>query len=195
MAGCLAGCGSSRGGEVEMACQGQKHTYIQKFNEAYYAVSKEGDYDAIFVDNAMERKYEQPKKKKKGNALAPTALAPMRQVMHVHLYWRPMSGATKNPAAINASIDWYVLGPDGSKEMLVYEGAGLVSVDESEEQEHVVLIRDGQIRPKMRRGNLNDPVGAASLTAEVTARRNDSRVREIVAEMEKQIKDEGGRRQ
>lgn len=179
----LAGC-SSRGGSVTFNSTDGSHTLVQSFNQAYITQNKSGEMDVILVDSATDWDYGQPSKNK---PLQPTTLSPIRQVMRIHLYWRPLAGTTKNPAAINSTIDWYVLGPDGSTDMLVYEGAGFITADTSGSKRDVE-IRDGRIRLKSRRGNLHDPVGTALITGQVTARTNDIRVKDTVAEIEQQLR-------
>ena len=176
---CLSGC-SQRGGKVTLESTTRGRTLTQEFQQAYVGSPKAGEYDIIFVDNGADWNYRKPKRNR---PLEPTPLSPVRQVMHIHLYWRPLAGTTKNPAAINAVIDWYVLGPDGSNDLLVYSGAGLVSVTGGRDFP-TVTIREGRLHPKSGRGEMADPVGVATVTGVVKAERDESKVRETLAEMQ-----------
>jgi len=70
--------------------------------------------------------------------------------------------------------------------MLHYTGAAFVKLD-AEGNLAYITIGDGDILPAQVRGNLKDPVGAARLTGEVTAVRNDGRVREVLESIKDRI--------
>ncbi len=108
--------------------------------------------------------------------------------MRIRLYWRPLMGTTKNPAATNALIDWYVLGPDGSTEMRAYEGAAFV-VLRGDGDKRTILIREGSIFPKTgaSRGGLADPVGKATISGKAVARVSEVRVKDAISELEKTV--------
>lgn len=174
----VVGC-SSRGGRVTFEPEQGGRTLTQSFSQAYITPTKAGEYDIVLVDNASDWDYPSPKK---NQPLEPAPLAPMRQVMRIHLYWRPLAGTTKNPAATNASIDWYVLGPDGSNDMLLYQGAAYVTA-EAAGKSRTVRIRDGRISLKSARGDLSDPIGSAALSGMVQARPSQARVEDVIAEL------------
>jgi len=113
-------------------------------------------------------------------------LAPLQQVMHIHVYWHAMTGIKSNPAAVNASIDWYVLGSGSGDDVVLYEGAGLVEVDATGDRREVD-IKDGDVKPKIVRGNIQDPIGHANLSGYATAKMNDARVKDTLAQMQQQI--------
>jgi hypothetical protein len=180
---CLVAIGcSSRGGSINFESTEQNRTLTQAFPHAYISQVQDGECDVILVDNATDWDYSTPKKNR---PLEPTPLEPIRQMMHIHLYWRPLAGTTKNPAATNASIDWYVLGPEGTSDVVVYEGAGFVLLHGSGEK-WTIVIRDGMVTPKVGRGSLRDPVGQAKINGRVVAKLNDARVRQTMAEVQKQ---------
>jgi hypothetical protein len=108
--------------------------------------------------------------------------------MHLHLYWRPRSDVTRNPAAVNAAIDWYVLGSDGSQDVVVYEGAGVVTVHGSGRKRGIV-ITDGTVRPREARGAMQDPIGNSRISGRFTADVNRTRVRELLNEMRQTAED------
>src|SRR5262245_53078117 len=86
------GC-SSRGGQVAFESSESNRTLVQTFNQAYVARAEGGEYDVVLVDNAPEVR---PSRPKKNQPLQPTPLSPVQEVMHIHLYWQPMVGTTKN---------------------------------------------------------------------------------------------------
>jgi len=178
----LAGC-SAGGGSVTLELADKGRVLTQKFPHAYITQVQEGEYDVILVDKATDWDY--ASSARKNRPLIPVALDPARHLMHIHLYWRPLAGTTRNPAATNASIDWYVLGPEGTDDYVAYQGAGYVALHGSGD-EHTVFIRDGQISRKAGRGSLQDPIGAASISGSAVAKPDRARVQELLAEVEKQ---------
>jgi hypothetical protein len=98
------------------------------------------------------------------------------------MFWRPLQMTTKNPAAINASINWYVMGEDGSNDMLIYEGAAYLTIDGSGDK-RTIRIRDGELQPARVRGQLQDPVGHAFITGKANAMVNTARVNDTLAEL------------
>lgn len=177
--GLFSGC-ASRGGTVELQPAQQERAIAQPFAQAYFTQVKPGEYDILLVDNAADWNYE---KNGKNRPLTPVTLSPLRQVMHIHMHWRPLPGVRKNPAATNASITWYVLGPDGTTDRIVYEGAGFVVLRGSG-QNRKVSIRDGRLEPKTRQGQLQDPIGVAKISGDAAVRMNRTRVQEIIEEMQ-----------
>lgn len=169
------GC-TSHGGTLELDPDGADRTLTQHFSSGFITQARGGEYDIVLVDHA---EFERQKPTK---PLQPQPLSPTRQVMHLHLYWRPMSGARRNPAGVNAAIDWYVLGSNGGQDVVLYEGAGVVTVHGSGRQRRVV-IEDGTVRPKESRGDMQDPIGRARISGTFTADVNRTRVRETLAEM------------
>ena len=177
----VAGCSSHGGGQVEFESIDHSRTSVQRFTNAYITQGEMGEIDVVLVDSAADWDYKQPKKKQ----LQPIALAPLRQVMRIHMYWRPLTLTTKNPAAINSSVDWYVLGPEGSGDVLTYEGAAFV-VLEGRGDTRRVRIKDGQIKPRANNssGRLSDPVGPSKMHGEVVARISKSRVEDVINEIQ-----------
>jgi hypothetical protein len=173
----LSAC-SSRGGTVRLVPLDGSRAYVQEFGQAYVARPAAGEYDIVLLDSPAENAYRWPKKKR---PLEPIPIEPLQQVLHIHLYWQPMLGVEKNPAAVNASINWYVLGADGAQDLIVYEGAGLVALD----GEHL-SIRDGELAPGRRRGSLGDPVGAARISGDAIVRLNSAQVQDTLEQMRQQ---------
>lgn len=175
------GC-TSRGGSITLDSLESNATLTQRFEEAYVTQPKAGEYEIILVDNASIWNY---RKTKANKPLQPVPLAPLRQVMHVSMNWKALKGVEDNPAAINAAITWYILGPDGSTDRLVYEGTGFVLLSGSGDKRKL-SIRNATLRPTAAQGDLQDPIGPAALTARAVVRPNDTRVRETLTELQQQ---------
>jgi len=182
--GIETGC-ASRGGRINLESTTNHKFFAQTFNQAYITDSGSGEYDLVLVETPGE----QPPIRRKNRPLLPMPLAPLRQVMHIHVYWHALSGVKSNPAAVNASIDWYILGAGGGGDLVLYEGAGLVLVD-SEGERREVEIKEGELRAKLLRGNILDPLGHARFWGSATARMNDARVKDTLAQMREQIRQE-----
>jgi len=192
----VVGC-SSNGGKITFESIDHKRVRTQRFGEAYIGkITTEQDAACITktANNEIEavliedRGTQEASRSSKRKPIQPMAIAPLRQVMRIHMYWRPMALTTKNPAAINASIDWYVLGPEGSSDMLVYEGAAFV-VLEGRGDTRRIRIKDGQIRPKFNEseGRLRDPIGAAKMHGSVRAVISKGRVEETLKLINQQV--------
>jgi hypothetical protein len=171
----ISGC-TSHGGTLELEPAGSDRVLTQSFSNAYITQSSGGEYEIVLVDHA-EYKRQNPKKPLQSQPLAPT-----RQVMHLHLYWRPLTDMTRSPAAVNAAIDWYVLGSDATEDVVLYEGAGVVTVEGSGKQREIT-ITEGAVRPRESRGAMQDPIGNSRISGTFTADVNRTRVREILNEM------------
>ena len=180
----LQGC-TTRGGRINLESTTNHRYFTQAFNQAYVTDSGSGEYDIVLVESPGEL----PPRRLKNRPLQPMPLAPLRQVMHIHVYWRGLSGIQSNPAAVNASIDWYILGAGGGGDLVLYEGAGYVLVDSAGERRDVE-IKDAELRAKLMRGNILDPLGHARFYGAATARMNDARVKDTLAQMREQISQE-----
>ena len=180
----LLGC-SHRGGSITVSPLDGHAASSTRFGQAFVTQQGPGEYDVVLVDSAAAWETHGQKSSK---PLQQAPIVPVQQMMRIHLYWRPMIGTTKNPAAINASIDWYVLG-SGTGDLIVYEGAGYVVV-EGDELIRKVQIRDGTISAKLARGQMKATTGASRITGSVRAVYNDGRVKDTIAQMQQQL--EGG---
>jgi hypothetical protein len=177
-----AGCSRHVGGTVTLDPFDNPTNFTQQFDQAFISSGRQGEYDIILVDSGGIERVKTPKK----GPLQPRALAPMRQVVHIHCNWRPQLGMQHHPAALNSSITWMVLGEAGANDLVVYEGTGLVKLG-GDEAKRDIRIRNAQVWPKVVRGGITDPIGQARIDGEVVARTNDPRVRETLAEMQKQL--------
>jgi hypothetical protein len=176
------GCISGRGGEVRLESSDGAHTFSQKFNYAFFAVNESGDFDIVMVDNASAWQFKKPPRK---GAIKPQELTPVRQAFQIHSNWRQRVGTKRNPASINASLTWYILGESGQNDIIVYKGVANVMVyGDPTDDTCSVDIREGTLEPGIISGDMRDPVGAGTIRGECDARHRDSQVRDILLDME-----------
>lgn len=189
-AAAAAGCATGRGGNVRIEQPSSGRALVKAFPQACVTTGRNGEYDIVLLDEAPPAAplFGPPAIALFGSPsaarpLKPMPLPPVRQVLHIHLYWKPLLGTTKNPAATNASIRWYVLGPDGPDSVLVYDGAGYVSLRGSGPKRRVI-INDVAVAldRASSRGNLSDPIGQAMLSGSIVATVNEVMAAELLAE-------------
>jgi len=180
-----AGCSSAHKGRLTLEGDESRTFYAQNFDLAYISGSRQGEYDLILMQD--------PALVSSGKAglnkpLQPLNGGELRQVVHVHVLWQASGGSVaKDGVVTNATIDWYVLGSatGDRQEVLRYQGAGYVLLDEGRKATKVV-IRDGTIRMSELNGDLRDPIGPARLTGTVKATRNSEYVRGLLADLRAQ---------
>jgi hypothetical protein len=182
------GCSSANKGNLTLQGDESQTLFAQSFNQAYISGSREGEYDLILLqDPAMAKQPE------KGNKpLQPLNGGDLRQIVHVHVYWQASGGSvTKDGVVTNATIDWFVLGSPTTdrKEVLRYQGAGYVLLDEGKKVTKVV-IRDGTIRMSEMSPAMRDPIGPAKLSGTIKATRNTEYVRGLLADLRAQTASE-----
>lgn len=175
----LGGC-ARHGGQLTIDSPNHNLLIRQSFDEAYLAQSELGEYDIVLLDNSGEISGHGASPNK---PIQPTGIGPIRQVMRIHLYWRPMLGTTRNPAAINASIEWKVIASDANPGSLTYQGAGLVSVRGSGSK-RIVSIREGELTLKSAEGSLSDVLRPSMITGTFAAESDEARVRDTLRQMQ-----------
>lgn len=178
--GLLAGCSSSKGnltlhGEVGRA------VYAQSFDQAYISKSHDGEYDVILIQDP------QVSKKARGSAkpLEPLATASVRQVVHIHVFWRGDGGSVARDGVVtNSAINWYVIAHEATDhpEVLRYEGAGYVLLDHGRNGTSVE-VRDGMMKKTESHGDLIDPLGPARLSGAVKAQQNSQLVWDTITDL------------
>jgi hypothetical protein len=159
-----------------------KQVYAQQFDRAYYSSRGTGEYEIVLVADGDAAAAE-PKKTRPGQPLPPSEEAPLRQVVHVRVHWRPLRGTKPDhPSATNAVIDWYVTAPTGdaaqADDRLHYQGAAFVELGTNG---HVakVAITKAQMSLVEAVGSLYDPVGRSVLWGSFTATRNETMVASV----------------
>ena len=175
----IAGCSAGRA-EVTFTKADTGHKLFESFPGAYITSNRDGEYDIVLVNDTLRAAGQQQASRK---PLQPVAQPPIEQAIHIHLFWRPVEGAMMKESSItNAIIHWYVFSNEGSRQtdMLHYQGAAFVTMS-TRGQTARIQIGDGQIAPKLIKGNLTDPVGPSKITGSIFAVRNDAKVRELLA--------------
>jgi hypothetical protein len=174
------GCSSSKGKVTVNGDEGRK-LLLQSFGQAYISSSHDGEYDVVLIQDPQAGKAAA----KDNRPLQPMTAAELRQVVHIHVFWQAQGGSVaKDGVVTNAAIDWYVIAHEASDrpELLRYEGAGYVMLDEGRNTTSVE-IRDGSMRKMEVRGGLQDPLGPAHLRGTITAQRNSQFVRDTLADL------------
>jgi len=176
-----AGCSSSKG-KVTLRGDENRRLYAQSFQQAYIATTADGQHDVVLIQEPAG-----PKVKGKPNQpLQPLATAQVKQVVHVRVFWQSEGGsAARDGVVTNAAIDWYVIANGGGDrpQVMHYEGAGYVTLDEGRKATSV-NIRDASLKRNERvTGDLRDPFGPAHFSGVIKAQRNGQIVRETVADM------------
>lgn len=172
----------------------------QPFALAAMSRDPAGDYDLVLVSQGLEDRrsfarwavdsanpvnwFRMPKP---GAALEPVEAAPVRQVVHMKIHWRPRAGTTpENPAASNATVRWVVFGTpeptEQSADILEFQGTAFVRV-RFVRGGYDLRIRAGDLRPTRRDGEMVDVIGPNTL--EGRARVNDDAftVANVLAEL------------
>jgi hypothetical protein len=138
-----------------------------------------GDYDVVLVSQGLEDAAAASGRRD----LTPVAAAPVRQVLHLKLHWRPPRGATaNNPAAANATARWVIMGTGGAADLLEYQGTAFVRPI-FEREGYTLLIREGSLEKVLLRGEMVDVLGPTRFEGKVYAREDPATVAGILAEL------------
>jgi hypothetical protein len=194
----LSGCAGNRADLTIRSDAGQA-AYAQGFSKAYITGNHNGEYDLVLIQdppaaasNASAHKawpLQWPGSGSDSNKpLQPLDTADLRQIVHVHVFWQAQGGSVARDGVVtNAAIDWYVIAHDQSDrpDMLHYEGAGYVLLDEGNKTTSVE-IRDGTMKQTQVTSGLKDPLGPAKLHGTIKAQRNSQIVRDTLADLKAQ---------
>jgi hypothetical protein len=201
------GCASNDRGTLTVKGDDAMRLYAQSFDHAFIRTSQAGEYDIVMFQegdatqqaktigwrDAVKNTWAAvwPWAKKEGDRpIKPLGEAEFRQVVHIHVLWQAAGGSVARDGVVtNAAIDWYVIGhssPGAPPEMLRYQGAGFVVLDEGRKTT-TVMVRDGLMRKTDGTGELNDPIGPARLVGKVTAQNNREAVDSVLAELKTQV--------
>jgi hypothetical protein len=138
----------------------------QQFADAVFARSVRGNYDIVLVDQT-----EGLSRTMKGSnkPLQTSDAAPLTHLLQIRVLWTPTRTIRPGaPSASNATVHWTVLSRDGR---LDYTGAGFAQVYGRPEDEKInVRLRGIRLTPAGKTGDLDDPIGPATLTASFKAR-------------------------
>src|SRR5688572_17868181 len=124
------GCTSGRS-TLRLTDDGGEH-FTQSFGRAYAGRDEHGNYDVVLIQEPLAEADAAAARAEPGAPLLASDEQPLRHVVHIRVFWRPLHGArADNPAATNAAINWYVLGESSRlrNDMVHYDGAGFVSIE------------------------------------------------------------------
>lgn len=162
--------------------------YSQAFEQAFVARSAEGEYQAILIDDGPRGAQAAVKP---GARLKSAPASPVKQILHMRVFWRPLSGThADHPSATNAALDWYVLGDgaDRSRNFLHYSGAGFVTASNTRDGAKF-HIRSAGLILKEQRGQMSDPIGPARITGTILAVTDEPIVRSQTQEIQALLTD------
>jgi hypothetical protein len=177
-----AGCTSGHA-DLNITSRDSHQVYFENFSRAYLSSPHEGEYDIMLIDDDLPSHHDDGH-----GPLQPVSHGLLRQVMHIHVLWRPQGGASARESSVtNALVDWYVFGDrgEGHDDMQHYGGAGFVRLY-NKEGASTVDIRGCQLQPRISRGAMRDPIGPALLEGRVFAVHDDQRVYDLLAQMQDQ---------
>jgi hypothetical protein len=154
-----------------------KNKLSQSFANCYATTSSNGDWDVVMVSD--------PAAVTTAPSSAPLKSAHVepRQIVHLRVLWKPPAGTPGDQvAASNASVEWFLVGDDESRQDLIeYAGTAYVSLDRSGAQSNVV-VRTANLRPVVCRGRMHDILGPSNLTGSVVATEDGQQVRQVLDE-------------
>lgn len=177
-----SGCARIPSG-VNVVSLTDKHSFNEAYPAAFISRGAGGDLHIVLLKDATTRS-----PLTVNGPLQPLALSDIRQLLHIHIFWRPMRGTKPdNPSATNAAIDWYLVraGADGQITGLAhYEGAGLVTASIADDAAGVI-IRSGALRPTRVEGDMTDPIGPLNITGRFDVLYHPSAVNDVLNELQK----------
>ena len=173
-----AGC-SSNSGNLRLVSMDQKHAFSQKFSQAYITRNESGDADIVLVEDNIRPSDQDPAKPQH-----PDACVLPRELVHVRVFWTPMSGVkADHPANTNASIHWcFICDNPNQAGVVEYCGSGLVEVSESSSGAEIT-IRKAWMKEGCQRGQMIDPLGPSILSGSFQATRDDAQVKSVIAQI------------
>ena len=157
--------------------------FQQDFPGRYMLRTSAGDYHFILVEQGVHP----PQDQRPDEPLQPAPVAPLRQLVHIHVFWRPIRGAKPdNPSSTNAAIDWYFISNHGlsTQSVVHYQGGGFVTVNASTKSA-AVDVRSAALYPAKSSGSLRDPFGTSNVTGSFVALSDPGEVRDLLEEIQK----------
>jgi len=195
----LAGCGSKHS-RLNVKSLDNSVRLDQSFGLSAMARDQNGDYDLVLVSQGLEQRRsiwsrtasalnpvswfrDQPA----GQPLTPAAGAPVRQVIHLKIHWRPRAGASpENPAASNATVRWVVFGtPEPStttEDIVEYQGTAFARPF-FERGGYTVVLQAGRLKLARLSGQMNDPLGPSTFRGKFFVRDDAYTVATVLADL------------
>ncbi|HEY8666998.1 MAG TPA: hypothetical protein VIL86_10050 [Tepidisphaeraceae bacterium] len=185
-----AGC-AHQPGKLSISSGETRWVYTQKFSQAYCSRSGDGDYDIVLVEDDIHSADGDH-----ANApLQPAARPPLRQIIHIRVFWRPARGTkSDSPSATNAAIDWYVLGGGTrqDRDMLHYEGIGFIALSSAGGSVKADL-RNTTLKLTDKHGQLADTFGVARLAGSIYAKKDRIHLDDVLAQLKARQSDSEAR--
>jgi hypothetical protein len=178
------GFGTSKTPKLTVRPNGTGMPMVQNFAHGYLGENPDGDYEIVLVCEGMNTPASSH-----NMVLYPTNVASLRQIVHIRVLWRAMSGTRfDQPTSTNATINWYVRSnmPEADKDKIDYAGAGFVGVYLNKTGANI-LIRNASLAVREHAGELVDPLGKPSITGNFDVVRNDGMVRAILTSLQTKV--------
>ncbi len=185
----LSGCASDPGGQIGWAPLGSSDSTVasQDFTSGVVSNINAGEADIVLTYDPAEK----IEAKSGPGVIQPVPIAPLRQWVHIHIYWRPESRMSAgHPAAVNASLDWYILSGDDFKtgQWLYYGGAGYVLLSSNGRVKSVDIV-EAEMEPRNRQGNMSDPIGRVRIHGRAWAVQNEGKLQDLMSQLQAVPKD------
>lgn len=144
---------------------------IEQFDEAWFSTDERGRWDIVLY-----------RSRPSGDDPALT----IEQAVHMRLFWRPIPGVTHAESSQTDALISYGLVSGGTA--ISYEGAGFVilSLDRTRGTARG-RIESSYLTPTRRAGEPADVLGRCRLNGDFTAKRNASRVTQILTELQHRL--------
>jgi hypothetical protein len=178
----LCGC-ASQPGDLRMTGIANHRNFRQNFDRAYISKDEAGDADIVLVQDGFASRDDNA-----STPMAPDNQYTPRQLVHIRIFWNPMTGAqADHPANTNASLHWCLMG-DGADHggMLEYAGSGVVLMDRGHNGTNLT-IRKAWMKAISQRGNMLDPLGPSLLIGSIYAVDDDQKVQSLLAELKSAV--------
>ncbi len=165
----------------------KKHILTEKFSEGYATQSGDGVYDIVLVSTGLKP----TEVSGSGSLLAPSYSLPLKQTVHMRIFWRPVRGSkpTSCGCATNTVIHWVLQSQSQPTDqpptdILEYNGTGFVRVSPVQKNRAFEMrIVSATIEPGSKIGNLSDPLGPANLYGLIEVKSDDAKVKAVLADL------------
>lgn len=175
---CLCTACSSSQGSLRMVSLDNRHRFSQSFQHAYISRDPTGDADVLLVRDGADPRHDDPNK-----PMAPDKYLIPRQLVHIRIFWLPLTGKADHPANTNASIRWCLIGNTLEQPSLCeYAGSGLVMIDNTRDGA-IVNVHKAWMKPVTHCGEMADPLGPSMLDGSFHAVNDTMQVQSLLAEM------------
>ena len=179
-----AGCGTSNP-VLSISTLNPQRAFQQRFTQAYTSRDAAGDYQVVLLNDPIDT----VSPGDAGKPLTAARVPPVREVLHIRVLWRPMSGAKPDsPAATNASLHWYVLSAPTAEgtSMIHYAGTAFVAVVPNGPGAEVT-VRNGRLRAVEQHGELVDPLKDFAISGRFDAVADDQRLTRVLADVKSAV--------